>query len=306
MSEKRHTAVSHRRSPYEQGELKPSPERHVKRKKSKKSKKSHHYQLPPEAKPHVRSADEDDDVQIIEAVDHGEEEGGSLTIKPPQMQALKHKDKHKHKKDKHRSHEHSASRERVQVDKLAGHRERRKAAYPDLRDAREIVKERKKQRERKEKEIQKEIRDREARKREESIKERERLEKMELERRRDVMMREQRIKEKPRQDKRKEDRRPMPENRRELEKTRSEDRHSDEEGLRSRSREYDKTKDKTRHFPPPPRLQEDKGLKRELTKSQSSSSVTKSSRKIAEEKHSEGEQDTRMVVVDGSPGQLPP
>lgn len=52
-----------KKSPYEQGELKSSPERHVKKKKSKKSKKSH--QLPPEARPHVGTADEDDDVQIM-------------------------------------------------------------------------------------------------------------------------------------------------------------------------------------------------------------------------------------------------
>ena len=40
-----------------------------------------------------------------EAADHGEEEGGSLTIKPPPLMALKpHKDRssHKHKRDKHR------------------------------------------------------------------------------------------------------------------------------------------------------------------------------------------------------------
>ena len=51
------------RSPYEQGELKPSPEMLPKKKKSsKKSKKSH--KLPPEAKVHVRNED-DDDVQIM-------------------------------------------------------------------------------------------------------------------------------------------------------------------------------------------------------------------------------------------------
>ena len=51
-----------RHSPYEQGELKTSPEVHKKKKSSKKSKKSH--KLPPEAKLHVRD-DEDDDVQIM-------------------------------------------------------------------------------------------------------------------------------------------------------------------------------------------------------------------------------------------------
>lgn len=52
-----------------------------------------------------------------EAIDHGEEEGGSLTIKPPQLQAQKHRDKsHKHKRDKHRVHENSSSKDRARLD----------------------------------------------------------------------------------------------------------------------------------------------------------------------------------------------
>uniref|UniRef100_A0A0B7B2D9 cyclin-dependent kinase n=1 Tax=Arion vulgaris TaxID=1028688 RepID=A0A0B7B2D9_9EUPU len=293
MSDKRR-----KRSPYEQGELKSSPDRHVKRKKSKKSKRSHQYQLPPEAKPHIRTADDDDDVQIIEAGDHGEEEGGSLTIKPPQMQALKHKDRsHKHKKDKHRSHEHSSSRGRL--GKADGHREREKDPTQNFRDAREIVRERKKNRELKEQEIQREIREREERKREESIKERERLERKELIRRRDSM-REETMKVKVHEEKQKDVKRQLIDTRREFDKTRAEDYHSREDVHRIRSRDHDKSNEKIRHFPPPPRLQEDRASKKELTKSLSSSSLSKYGNRGFEEKHSEVDQDTRMVVVEDS------
>ncbi|CAL1532606.1 unnamed protein product [Lymnaea stagnalis] len=295
-----------KKSPYELGELKPSPDRHVKKKKSKKSKKSH--PLPPEAKPHIGTGDDDDDVQIIEAVDHGEEESGSLTIKPPQLQALKHRDKsHKHKRDKHRPHENSASRDRARADKQDGYRDKVNDMSREFRDAREIVRERKKEREMKEKEVAREIKEREARKREESIKERERLEKMELERRRERMIREEKV---MRQPKRKEDRRQfladhMVEGRRDREKQRIDDRHT-EDHHRSRSRDQDKiSNEKGRDFPPPPRLQESKNSRKDNNKNSSSVSSSKSSLKADEEKHSEGEQDTRMVVVEDDDMSVP-
>ncbi|XP_059172768.1 cyclin-dependent kinase 11B-like isoform X2 [Physella acuta] len=302
-----------KKSPYEQGELKSSPERHVKKKKSKKSKKSH--QLPPEARPHVGTADEDDDVQIIskenktvkkiknsvvsEAIDHGEEEGGSLTIKPPQLQAQKHRDKsHKHKRDKHRVHENSSSKDRSRLDKHEMQREKMKDVPRDFRDAREIVMVRMKEREMKEKEVAREMKEREARKREESIRERERLERMELEKRRG--------------EKRKLSRHPghkelsqpvrtveMEGGRREREKTRRDDRQIMEETHRSRSRDQEKlTHDKGRYFPPPPRLQEDKTSRRDSGKNSLSTSSSKTSLKAEEDKHTDSEQDTRMVVVE--------
>ncbi|XP_055864188.1 cyclin-dependent kinase 11B-like isoform X1 [Biomphalaria glabrata] len=306
-----------KKSPYEQGELKSSPERHTKKKKSKKSKKM---PLPPDAKLHVGSADDDDDVQIMrnklkvskdikqrtvqlisEAVDHGEEEGGSLTIKPPQLQAMKHKDKgHKHKRDK-RGHENSSSKERARLDR-SGERDKHRDKLDlsrDFRDAREIVRERKKERELKEKEIAREMREREARR--ESNKERERLEKIELERRRERILREEQAKEKALRHKvRKDDRRQIGDNsRRDREKLKLEDRLSDEHH-RSRSRDHEKTlSEKTRYFPPPPRLHEDKNSKKESSKSSLTltGSGSKSSLRL-DEKHPEAEQDTRMVVVE--------
>ncbi|XP_035825776.1 cyclin-dependent kinase 11B [Aplysia californica] len=320
-----------KRSPYEQGELKPSPEVVKKKKSSKKSKKSH--KLPPEAKVHVRN-DDDDDVQIIEAGDHGEEEGGSLTIKPPQAHPMRQKERsHKHKKEKHRSRDHSIPKERVRQEKAAAFQQRgwkSKEPNPPQRDAREIVRERKKERALKEKEIAREMKEREARKREESIKEstevllhRERLERMELERRRDRQMREEKVIEKqpqPRPMKRKEERGHYPDSRRE--KMRKEDKMQGDH--RSRSRDMSREQGQGRHFPPPPRLQEDKGqwvyelvsgaseilevdirvekswrsLFKKESKRRLSRSPSQSPRSEEERLRPGSDQDTRMVVVE--------
>merc|ERR1712150_37694 len=136
------------------------------KKSSKKSKKSH--KLPPEARLHVRN-DDDDDVQIIEAGDHGEEEGGSLTIKPPQAQLPRGHGKersHKHKKDKHKTRDHSVAGDRSHRQEKSGSFHRnwkssKESSNSVHRDAREIVKERKREREMKQKEYDREMKEKE-------------------------------------------------------------------------------------------------------------------------------------------------
>jgi len=277
-----------RRSPYEQGELKPSPEAPKKKKSSKKSKKSH--KLPPEAKPHIRN-EEDDDVQIIEAGDHGEEEGGSLTIKPPQALPgrTKERSSHKHKKEKHRSRDQSSDHSKERPKSGSYHRDRgwkpNKDSNPPPKDARTMIKERKRERAMKEKEFDKEVKEREFRKREESIKERERLERGELERRRERQIRD----EKNRAMRQQKNDRDFKNSRRGDNKDRRDAKGSGD--LRSRSR--DATRDQARHFPPPPRLKEDKASKKD-SKRRSASPL----RVEGDKDRSSLGQDTRRVVVE--------
>ena len=54
---------------------------------------------------------------LSEADHHGEEEGGSLTIKPPQAQMSRNKEKsHKHKKEKHSRRDHSLPKDRSRAE----------------------------------------------------------------------------------------------------------------------------------------------------------------------------------------------
>lgn len=329
-----------RRSPYEQGELKTSPEMQKKKKSSKKSKKSH--KLPPEARVHVRN-DDDDDVQIIEAVDHGEEEGGSLTIKPPQAQMTRGKEKsHKHKKEKHRSRDHNLPKDRSRPEKAGNFHRNWKPSKDSSntmhRDAREIVRERKRVREMKQKEYDREMKEKEfAREMKEKELAREMKEKefaRELKDKefaremkpkelirdmkdKEARKREESIKERERLERmelekrrdrqikegqlREEKQGQMREQKqRQRKDERFMDNHRDKtrKDFKSRSRDSSREQGQGRHFPPPPRLQDDKISKREQKRKPSLSPSRSPLRNEDERNRLTSDQDTRMVVVE--------
>lgn len=204
-------------SPFEQGELAPSPVIHL---HDEDDDNDSHLSLSPHSKEAIDDDDDDDeemeeeeeDVVIIESPkksgskgrDDLVEDGESLDIKPPQAQASK-KDKghkHRHKEEKKREKDrHNYERERDR-DRPDRNRHDYRTNNRDKHDARESYRHKESDRARKVKDAEKEFE-----KRRKSIQERERLERIEREREREKRMREDRErKELERRKKREEDR----------------------------------------------------------------------------------------------------
>lgn len=203
------SSSSGRNSP-EQGEVKSSPEHTYRgRGRDEHHEEKEHLSL----SPHSQEAldDDKDERDVIEIPsDDGDAERDALNIKPPQSQAgairSSKPHKHKHKAERRREKQRQArDRERDSRDRYrhaasgSDHRSEKSDSKDrglrGYKDAREIVRERQKEKEKlkRPKESPREDWDsREAAKRKESLKERERLEMMERERQRERRLREER------------------------------------------------------------------------------------------------------------------
>lgn len=208
-------------SSFEQGELKSSPEQYKKRERALVISKGDQQRKVTLASPHIHEVlevDDKDNADVIEIPsDDGEVERDALNIKPPQSQAgpvrreKTHKRKHKAERRREKQNLKQArevEREKERRRQIVEHHPRverievKDRGIRGFKDAREIVRERQKEKVKRQKEVARDdwaARDdrdigKEARKRKESLKERERLENMEREKQRERRLREEREK----------------------------------------------------------------------------------------------------------------
>ncbi|XP_025081014.1 cyclin-dependent kinase 11B-like isoform X2 [Pomacea canaliculata] len=187
-------------SPYEQGELKSSPEhpwRH-----SREDHEHERLSLSPRSQEALDDLNEDKEKkEVIEIMsDDGEVERDSLHIKPPQAQAgnVRREKSHKHKHKTERRREKQRPRDRERYRRGADYHRAIDAKDRGIRgfkDAREMLRERQKEKEKRAKDVVREdVESKEDRERKESLKERERLEELERKRQRERRLREEREK----------------------------------------------------------------------------------------------------------------